>query len=136
VTGLSWLSVEDTDRYRRIPAATLSLLGLIAIVAGPAVFRPWEYGGLAFGVFWLWTWLVIGAGAVFLTFGRRWYRELRMRRPLALLASSLAVSWFAVYHDRVLRSVSPLTFALVAVAVVALPFVAVFFGLASVVRDA
>lgn len=96
VTGLLWRRGSDsgTTRYQLIPAVTLSLIGMTAIIGSVAVFQPWESQGFGRTVTVAITSVLSILGACLAVVSYRWYRQRELRYPLAILLGILSVGLF------------------------------------------
>jgi hypothetical protein len=101
-TGWFWFreSAPSQIRYEQIPALVISLVGITGIVGSLAVFQPWQYSGMAAGIFSISTGLLVISGIGLSLSGYLWFRQREMRYPLALLAGLLAVGLLYIIRQR------------------------------------
>lgn len=124
-TGWFWFreSSPSQIRYEQIPALVISLVGITGIVGSLAVFRPWQYTGMAAGLFSISTGLFVIPGIGLSLSGYIWFRQREMRSPLALLVGLLAVGFLYIIRQRLDVIIEIPLFTIVVVAVFILPVV-------------
>ncbi|UHH26783.1 hypothetical protein [Halobacterium noricense] len=127
VTGWFWFreSAPGQSRYEQVPAVVISLVGITGIVGSLVVFQPWQYTGMAAGLFFVSTGLFVIPGIGLSLSGYFWFRQREMRYPLALLVGLLAVGLLYIIRQRLSVIIEIPLFAIVVVAVFALPVVVV-----------
>ncbi len=126
VTGFLWIMSDSWKiEYSQIPAVTLAVLGIIAILGSLVVFQPWSSGGLAGGLRWGIVALSAVLGGIFALAGTKWAREKQVQYPLALLAGGQALGVFFIGHQQfdLLLSTPQLTVAIAAVVLIPIVFV-------------
>ncbi|NIC00993.1 hypothetical protein G9C83_15385 [Halobacterium sp. R2-5] len=101
-TGWFWFreSTPSQIRYEQIPALVISLVGITGIVGSLAVFQPWQYTGMAAGLFSISTGLFVIPGIGLSLSGYLWFRQREMRYPLALMAGLLAVGLLYIIRQQ------------------------------------
>ncbi|MCD2199523.1 hypothetical protein LPA44_06385 [Halobacterium sp. KA-4] len=126
-TGWFWYQERASGqiRYEQIPALVISLVGITGIVGSLVVFQPWQYTGMAAGLFSISTGLFVIPGIGLSLSGYLWFRHQEMRYPLALLVGLLAVGLLYIIRQRLDIIIQIPLFAIVVVAVFLLPVVVV-----------
>lgn len=122
-TGWFWFreSAPSQIRYEQIPALVIGLVGVTGIVGSLAVFQPWQYTGMAAGIFSIFTGLFVIIGTGLSLSGYIWFRQREMRYPLALLVGLLAVGLLYIIRQRLDVIIEIPLFAIVVATVFLLP---------------
>ncbi|CQH54541.1 uncharacterized protein HHUB_2098 [Halobacterium hubeiense] len=112
-------------RYEQIPALAVGVVGVTGIVGSLAVFRPWQYTGMAGGLSIIFTGLFVIPGIALSLSGYIWFRQREMRYSLASLVGLLAVGLLYVIRQRLDFVTGIPVFAIVVAVVFILPVVVV-----------
>jgi hypothetical protein len=123
VTGIVWRRGLDSGstRYRLIPAVTLALVGIMAVLGSFVVFQPWASRGFGRTVTVLITGVLSILGACFAVVSYRWYRQQELRYPLALLTGILSVGLFHRFAQEFDPSMPVSIVALIVVVIAVVP---------------
>lgn len=89
----------DDPRQYRGPAATLAVVGLLAVLGSAWTFRPWPAGGLAGGIQAIGLAAFLVGGGLFVALGVYSYRTRSQRLPLAIVAGLTGAGVFYPVDD-------------------------------------
>jgi hypothetical protein len=126
---LTWQKGRQYTQQIRTPSLSLVSVGLLAMGTSIAVFRPWEYGGLAGG---LRLWALLGflvGGGLFVTFGLYCYRMRNPKVSLMVLAGLTGAGLFYPLNELGLfLDIHPILWALLLILFISSPTLGIYYG--------